>query len=248
MQGIVAVILAAGKSTRMEAKKSKLLFRIHNKPVIQYVANACKKIGLKEIIVVVGFNSVEIKKILGDRFQYALQEPQLGTGHALLQVTKSCAAWLNSYKGNLVVLPGDAPFITPVIIKKLINHHNRTGATATLITAVFENPPSYGRVIRNIHGKIMKIIEEKDATPTEKLVREVCTSHYCFNAPKVLSLLPKIKTNNCKKEYYLTDIIEILSKQGEKISALQIKESVALKGINTKTDLYEMRKIHNRHS
>lgn len=239
MNDITAVILAAGRSRRMQSKKSKLLFRLHGKPVICHVTGACLKSGIKNIILVIGANAPEIKKAAGPRFKYALQENPAGTGHALIQARNQL---LMDYPGDILVMPGDAPFITDTIIKALIRQHRRHHASATLLTTIFDNPPPYGRVLRNRRGNINRIVEEKDATPKEKTVKEVATSHYCFRAPAVLPLLDKISNHNTQREYYLTDIVGILAKSGKKVRALPIKDSMALFGINTKMDLQQAKK------
>jgi bifunctional UDP-N-acetylglucosamine pyrophosphorylase/glucosamine-1-phosphate N-acetyltransferase len=238
-RNVCAVVLAAGKSTRMKSAKSKLLFRIKGKPVIKYVADACLKSGIKSVVPVVGFNAQKIKDVLGNKFEYALQREQLGTGHALLEAKRQL---LNNYNGDIILLPGDAPFITPAIIRNLIKQHQKKGSDATILTVIFKNPLPYGRIIRNKQGRVTRIIEEKDASPAERLIKEVSTSHYCFKAEKVLPLLSKIRNNNVKKEYYLTDIIELLYKRGGKIDTIPVRDPLVLFGINTRSDLNKARK------
>ena len=237
---VTVAILSAGKSTRMQAKKSKLLFKLHGKPVVCHVTDACRNAGIKDIILIVGHNADEIKRATGNKFKYALQDPPLGTGHAVMCARNQL---LNDYDGAVVVLTGDAPFITPQVIRNLIQHHEENKAAATLLTTVFENPPPYGRVIRNRQGKVLRIVEDKDASESERAIKEVTTSHYCFDARQVLPLLDKISNHNAKQEYYLTDIVAILAKHKKKIVTLPVENPLLLVGINTRTDLQEAKKI-----
>lgn len=239
MREIRAVILAAGKGTRMKSGLSKMVHDIMGKPVVEYVADACRNVGIETIYVIVGSGAEQVKKALGSDYQYVLQEPQLGTGHALMQV----CPLLENYRGDLLVLVGDSPFITPDVLNKLITKHRASDAASTFITAIFEQPPPYGRIVRDNNGKVLKIIEEKDATPQEKAIKEVNTAHYCFKAEIVLPLLSEISNDNVKQEYYLTDIVEILTNNNHSVETLQETDSRLVFGINNRMDMAEAFKI-----
>ena len=230
---VKAVILAAGKGTRMKADIPKVLHRIFGKPIVQYVAEACSNAGIEDIYIVVGFGADLIKQTLGSRYKYVLQEQQLGTAHAL----QMAVPYLKDYQGDLLVLVGDSPFITSEVLQQLITKHQHSNAAATFITTEYENTPPYGRVIRDNTGNVITVIEEKNALPEIKKIKEVLTSHYCFSSSVVLPLLSKIQKDPEKQEYYLTDIIEILINERYTVETVKIKDSRLVFGINDLQDL-----------
>ncbi len=233
IQKSIAVILAAGKGTRMKSNINKLLHEISGKPLVKYIADTAVEAGIEKNILVVGKNKNEIKRELGDNFEYAVQNEPLGTGHAF----GSAKSFLKGFTGDVCVLSGDAPFLTAKIIRNLIQKHRKTKSDATIITTIFPETPPYGRIIRDSTGKIIRIVEAKDATLNELKIREVNTSHYCFKADVVLPLLSEIKSKNVQKEYYLTDIIEILAIRKYKIENLQVDDYHVVIGINNREDL-----------
>ncbi|MCD6117053.1 NTP transferase domain-containing protein [bacterium] len=229
----IAVILAAGKGTRMKTTLPKVLHPLLGKPLVLYVTKAVKNAGIDDIILVVGYKSEMVINELGTDYRYVLQKQQLGTGHALMIASEE----LKEFHGDLLVLVGDAPFLTPDIIKKLVLRHRETGASATMMTAIMDPPPAYGRIVRDKDGKVIRIVEERDATPEEKKITEVNTSHYCFRSEDVLPLLNSLGTNNDQGEYYLTDIIEFLTGKGALVETLPETDPDVLKGINSQEDL-----------
>ena len=235
--GLASVVLAAGKSTRMKAGTNKVLLPILGKPMIRYQLEALRAAGIEKVFLIVGFQAEQVKAQLGSEVDYVLQAEQKGTGHALIHARKK----LLSLGPNLdvVVTVGDNPYLTSQILKDLIHLHSRSGASATIVTAVFETPPPYGRVIRDGRGRVLKVVEEFDATPDEKLIREVHVSIYCFRASVVLPLLDEIRNDNVKKEYYLTDIIGILAGHGHRVETLPSGDLRITLGINTPEDLAE---------
>lgn len=239
MKNTASVILAGGKGTRMKSGLNKLLHEISGKPLVKYVADTVIETGIEKNIIVIGKNSEEIKKELGKKFEYVVQEEPRGTGHALTLAKPL----LKGFYGDLCVLVGDAPFLTPEIVKNLIHKHRQSSADATLITTMFPKTPPYGRVVRDSTGTILRIVEAKDATPDELKIREVNTSHYCFKAEVVLPLLSEIKNDNVQKEYYLTDIFEILSRHKKKIDNLLVEDYHIVLGINTREDFASALKL-----
>jgi len=183
IQNTASVILAAGKGTRMKSGINKLLHEISGKPLVRYVADTVMEAGIEKNILVIGENGNEIKDELGDKFQYAFQDKPLGTGHAFGVAKK----FLKGFSGDVCVFSSDAPFLTAKIVRNLINKHRNTRADATLITTIFPETPPYGRIVRDSTGKIIRIVEAKDATNKELKIREVNTSHYCFKAPVAYS-------------------------------------------------------------
>lgn len=243
---ITGIVLAAGKSTRMKSPfpdvlrgRSKLSLELAGKPIIKYVTDVLLESGFKRIIVIVNHDAERLKQILGDSFEYVSQKELLGTGHALMQVRD----YLANYVGDIFVTVGDSPFLTSQIIKTLTNKHCHSKAAATLLTAVYDNPPEYGRIIRDKNGALLKIVETKDATPEQLEIKEVNTSHYYFKAEIVLPLLSELKNDNAEREYYLPDIIEILLKCDYKVETICAEDSTVGLAVNTQEQFVEAEKI-----
>lgn len=231
----LAVILAAGKGTRMKSELPKVLHPLMGIPLIRYVTEACKKACVRDTALVIGHQANRVRSVMGDQFTYVEQEEQLGTGHAVMV----CRDALKKFKGDLLVLAGDTPFLTGQILKKLIQKHQKTGAAATLMTAVMDPPLAYGRILRDAKGGVQRIVEARDASSEEKNIKEVNTSHYCFQAEKLFSCLDRLSTDNDQGEYYLTDIIEMLVKDGERVESLTSHDPAVLMGINSRAHLAE---------
>lgn len=233
---IKAVVLAAGKSTRMKSSLSKVLHPILGREIIRYLLDSLRECGLddSDIVIVVGDNQGEIEKALGSGFLYARQREQLGTAHALLSASAQVAA----HDGGLLVLVGDNPYITAAELQRLIAGHKRSQSACTLISAVFPGAvPPFGRIVRDAQGRVERIVEEKDASPAERDIREVNASIYLFDNPIVFPLLSRIGNNNAKKEYYLTDIVAILRQRELTVEALTARDPDLAIGINDRRDL-----------
>lgn len=230
-----AVILAAGKGVRMRSKLPKVLHPLMGKPLVSYVIESCKRIRSDRILIVVGYQADRVREKLGADFEYVEQSRQLGTGHALMMAVEK----LKGFRGNLLVLAGDTPFLTGEILKRLVKRHQQTGAAATMMTTIMDPPLTYGRIVRNATGGLLRIVEERDATPDEKKIKEINTSHYIFQTEKVLPLLSKLGTGNDQGEYYLTDIIEMLVKRNELVETLTSDDPSVLMGINNRKHLAE---------
>jgi bifunctional UDP-N-acetylglucosamine pyrophosphorylase/glucosamine-1-phosphate N-acetyltransferase len=225
-------ILAAGEGIRMNSNIPKVLHKVYKKPLISYVLEAVKRLNIDNIITVVGYKSKQVEEKVEKDSKVIKQQRLLGTADALKQATNK----IKSKKGHTLVLYGDTPLIKPETLAKLIKHHINSKASCTLLTSIVKNPYGYGRVLRNNNNKIKKIIEEKEASLYEKVIEEVNTGIYCFSN-EVFKYLDKIKSDNTKKEYYLTDIVEVLSKEGKRIESLQADDSEETIGINTRKDL-----------
>jgi bifunctional UDP-N-acetylglucosamine pyrophosphorylase/glucosamine-1-phosphate N-acetyltransferase len=242
---IKAVVLAAGKSTRMKSEKTKVLHKILGKEIINYLLDSLVACGIAEqdIIVVVGDNHAEIAGAVKRNVAYALQQEKLGTAHALLAAGENIAG----HDGELLVVVGDNPYITADALQKLIAHHHQGRAQCTFISAVFPgNPPPYGRVIRNEQGEVQGIVEEKDASPGQREICEVNASIYLFDNQVVFPRLAQIDNRNLKKEFYLTDIIAILQRENFKVEAIQADDRDIAIGINNRQDLQEAHDKFNR--
>jgi bifunctional UDP-N-acetylglucosamine pyrophosphorylase/glucosamine-1-phosphate N-acetyltransferase len=231
--GTAAVILAAGKGTRMKTDAVKVLVPLRGKPMVRHVIEACRGAGVGRVILVIGYKADEVRAVVGGDVEYVDQNEQLGTGHAL----RIAAPSLRGLEGDLLVLPGDTPFLTPDFLGGLLAAHRASGADATLAAVVWDEPPPYGRIVREASGRILRIVEEWDATPEVRAIKETCTSHYVFKTGVVLPLLAEIGNDNVKGEYYLTDIVEILAKHGRRVEAFQVDDPQLVLGINTLEDL-----------
>jgi bifunctional UDP-N-acetylglucosamine pyrophosphorylase/glucosamine-1-phosphate N-acetyltransferase len=233
---IKAVVLAAGKSLRMKSEKTKVLHKILGKEIINYLLDSLVACGIAEqdIIIVVGDNRAEIADAVKRNVSYAIQQEQLGTAHALLAAQK----YIAGHDGELLVVVGDNPYITAGALQKLIASHRQGRAQCTFFSAVFPgSPPPYGRVMRDEQGEVRGIVEEKDASPKQRQIREVNAALYLFDNRSVFPLLARIGNRNAKKEYYLTDIITILQRENFKVQAVQADDCAIAIGINNRQDL-----------
>lgn len=238
-ENIITLIMAAGKGTRMKSKKSKLVQKIYGKELVKRVVELAEKIGSSEIIAVVGYLREQVEAVLENRVKYAYQEELLGTGHAVMQAER----YLKGKKGKAVILYGDVPIIRPETLKNLINKSVTGKEYATVLTAIYENPTGYGRIIRDEGGSIKEIVEEKDATPEQKQIKEINSGIYCFDIEALLDAIHKITPNNAQGEYYLTDVIRIMNEQGLKTGAMIVEDNTEILGVNDRSQLELLTKV-----
>ncbi|MBF8808677.1 MAG: bifunctional UDP-N-acetylglucosamine diphosphorylase/glucosamine-1-phosphate N-acetyltransferase GlmU [Enterococcus lacertideformus] len=233
MDGRYAIILAAGKGTRMKSKLYKVLHPVSGKPMVEHIINRVSETNPDQIITIVGHGAEQVKAQLGERSEYALQADQLGTGHAVLQA----ASFLEGKEGTTLVISGDTPLLTTETLNNLFEYHQGKNASATILTAQAEDPTGYGRIIRDHVGIVEKIVEQKDTTPEEALVQEINTGTYCFDNRALFEALNKVGTDNAQGEYYLTDIIEILKAAGKTVAAFQTEDFDESMGVNDRIAL-----------
>lgn len=238
-QDIVAVILAAGKGTRMKSNKSKLVHKIYGKELVKRVVETAKKSDIEDVIAVVGYKREQVQLVLGDSVKYAYQEEMLGTGHAVLQAEE----YLKNKNGKVVVLNGDVPIIRPETIKNLIQKSIDNKEYATLLTAIYNNPTGYGRIVRDIGGNIEEIVEEKDASEEQRKIQEINAGIYCFDIQELLKALKELKPNNAQGELYLTDVVKIMNQKGLKTGAVIIKDNTEILGVNDRMQLELLTKV-----
>jgi bifunctional UDP-N-acetylglucosamine pyrophosphorylase/glucosamine-1-phosphate N-acetyltransferase len=214
-----AIILAAGKSTRMKSARPKPLHEVCGRPMLEYVLRACFDADCSRVIVVVGHGKDEIISQFGDdgRIQWVEQTEQLGTGHA----ARMCEGILKEHDSDVFVLTGDGPLIRGEVLRTLLHAHREENAAASMATAVLDDPTGYGRIVRDEAGDFVEIIEQADATPQQRDIREVFPSYYCIRSDDLTFALSKLTNENAKREYYLTDIYSILRKAGKKVLAVQ---------------------------
>ena len=240
-----SVILAAGKGTRMKSETSKVLHSIFDKTLLGYVIDAVNGTNYAdENFIIVGHQAEKVSEFVGENYKNAktvLQSPQLGTGHAVSMVVP----YLSSYEGEVIILCGDTPLITSETLKEFVDYHRKTSSDITVMSAIFDNPTNYGRIIR-AENAVEAIVEEKDATPAQKVIKEINAGIYCINWQKVMPAFSELKTNNAQGEYYLTDIIKWGRENNLKVNAFTIKNNEEIFGINSKFNLAEASKMLNK--
>ncbi|MCI1881005.1 MAG: bifunctional UDP-N-acetylglucosamine diphosphorylase/glucosamine-1-phosphate N-acetyltransferase GlmU [Sporolactobacillus sp.] len=243
MSNRYAVVLAAGKGTRMKSKLYKVLHPVCGKPMIRYVVDEIRKARFSKAFVIIGYGADDVRSCVGSDAECVLQKQQLGTAHAVLQA----APQLDDKDGTTVVLYGDTPLITAETIEKLINFQEKNQAAAAVLTADLDNPAGYGRVIRfSGSGDLAGIIEDKDATDEEKKIKEINTGIYSFNNRLLFEMLRRVGNNNAQGEYYLPDVIGLLIKDGKKVLACRTRHVEETVGVNDRIQLAEAEKLMRR--
>lgn len=236
-----AVILAAGRGTRMKSDLPKVVFEVGGRAMVCAVVDACREAGVGRVIVVVGHRQELVREALkGYDVEYAVQDQQLGTGHAVL-----CAEGVfGKPVGDALVLCGDGPLIRAKTIRELVQRHRETGASATLATAVIDDPTGYGRIVRDANRRFVAIVEHKNCTSEQLKVREVNPSYYCFNAADLFRALHDVKRNPVSGEYYVTDVPELLLKAGKGVEVIEAVPPEDILSINTPEDLAKVDAIY----
>jgi bifunctional UDP-N-acetylglucosamine pyrophosphorylase/glucosamine-1-phosphate N-acetyltransferase len=240
MADIHLVILAAGKGTRMKSAESKVLHRAGGFRLIEHVLRAASTLDAKSTTVIVGHMADQVREVLGKRLGlgFALQEPQLGTGHALLQAEPH----LRGASGTVVLLSGDVPLLRPATLRALVATHERTGAAATVLTARVADPHGYGRIVRH-DGAITAIVEHKDATPAEREIDEINSGIYAFALEPLFAALATIGSTNAQGEYYLPDLVRIYRERGLRVETVLLEDSREILGVNSRRELADVTAI-----
>lgn len=234
-----AIILAAGKGTRMKSSLYKVLHKVCGKSMVEHVVTQVEKSGADKIVTIVGYGADDVKALLQDRVHYALQKEQLGTGHAV----KQAKTLLAGQEGVTIVLCGDTPLMTESTIQEAMHFHHSQKAKATIITAIAAEPTGYGRVVRDENGHVIKNVEHKDATPEELAITEINTGTYVFDNELLFEVLEEVTNDNAQGEYYLPDVIEILKKRGEIVTAYQMADFSESLGVNDRVALAQAQKL-----
>ena len=240
MKKLATIILAAGKGVRMKSDKPKVVFEFAGKPMIKRVVETAQKIESDIITIVVGYKKDMIIDIIPktEKIKFIEQKEQNGTGHAVM-VTENV---FKDFDGNIFILCGDVPLLRTETLQKMLTKHKETNAACTVLTAIMDDALKYGRIIRKKNGNVLKIIEFKDATENEKLIKEINTGIYCFDAKNLFSALQKVTNNNQQKEYYLTDTLEILNNDNKLVTSVLLDDMIEASGVNSKEQLNNLEK------
>ncbi len=236
----IALILAAGKGKRMNSDLPKALHKLNGRYMIDYVIDSARKAGIHRQILVVGHQAEQVRQALADRkVEFVLQADQLGTGHAVMMAETLLAG----FRGDLVVLCGDMPLVKPETIARLLEKRSQINAAAVVLTAILDDPGSYGRIVRGRGGYVKAIVEYRDADESIKSIKEVNTGAYCFDWSELRPLLGRLEDNNDQKEYYLTDTVALMVGDGKRVGAATVSEPSEGMGINSIQQLGEIEKI-----
>lgn len=233
MSNRYAIILAAGKGTRMKSKLYKVLHKVCDRTMVELVLDSIENLNMSEVVTVVGHGAELVKEAVGNRSKFALQAEQLGTGHAV----KMAKEILSEKKGTTIVMYGDTPLIKEETVNAMLDHHENTQAKATVLTSFADNPFAYGRIIRDKENKLVKIVEEKDATDEEKKIKEINSGIYCFDNELLFEMLELLKNDNKQGEYYLPDVLGLINERQEKIETYICSDFDETFGVNDRVAL-----------
>jgi bifunctional UDP-N-acetylglucosamine pyrophosphorylase/glucosamine-1-phosphate N-acetyltransferase len=237
------VILAAGKGTRMKSARPKVLHRASGLPLIEYVLRAAGAVAPAKTVIIVGHQAEEVRQAVADRpgLRFAVQEPQLGTGHALLQAEPE----LRDARGTLVMLSGDVPLLKGDTVAALVRTHRSQSAAATVLTARVQDPDGYGRIVRQ-DGRIAAIVEHKDASAEERRIDEINSGIYAFDLAPLFGALKEIGPANAQQEYYLPDLVRIYRAGGLAVETVTVEDPREVLGVNSRKELADVAALINR--
>ncbi len=245
-RNLAVVIMAAGKGTRMNnPDMAKVMYTINGKPMVEHVVDLALRLGAQRIVVIVGWQKDSVinhlANVFGESVECVEQNPQLGTGHAVMQAEPA----LRDFDGDVLVLSGDVPMLSYATTRSLIEFHRHNNADATVLTAVLDDATGYGRILRDADGNVTAIVEHKDATEEQRSIKEINSGIYVFDAGMLFEGLRHITPNNVQKEYYLTDVFRYFWKRRLKVSAVAAPNPMEIAGINTVAQLEAVRKVMN---
>lgn len=225
-----AIVLAAGKGTRMHSELPKVLHKILEVPMVEFIVHHLQEAGAEKIITITGYGHAQVEKVLAGQCDFALQEPQLGTGHAVMQ-----AKQLENEDGATIVINGDAPVIQTDTLVSL--YEGVKNADMAILTTILDEAASYGRIVRNRQGQVLKVVEAKDASEKEKEIHEINTGIYAFQNKALFAGLKELTADNVQHEYYITDLVEIFLKKGLQVKAIIAPDPNEVQGVNDPVEL-----------
>ena len=234
-----SIILAAGMGTRMKSDMPKVTHKVCGKELLSWVIDASVAAGADDVVAIIGHKADMVRPVIEDRAKIAIQSEQRGTGHAVMQAKE----YIRAAKDCVVVLNGDTPLVCADTIKAAVDYHKSQGNSATVITAELSDATGYGRIVRGADGSVLKIVEQKDATDSEKAIREINSGMYVFDSDALVFALDKLTPNNAQGEYYLTDTLEILRNSSKKIGGYRLEDNDEIRGINDRVQLSEAEAI-----
>jgi len=245
-----AIVMAAGKGTRMKSSLPKVMHPVGGRPMVMQVVDACLGAGCRRVVAVVGYQQELVRGALagyGDKVAFAVQAEQLGTGHAV-KCTESLLSGPDAPR-EVFILAGDGPLIRPETLTKVLERHRSTGAAATLATSVIDDPTGYGRIVRDSAGRFVSIVEHKNCTPAQLAIREVNPSYYCFDTRALFAALADLKPNAASGEYYITDVPAKLMAAGQRVEVIEAVPPEDVLSINTPEELAKVDAIYRaRHA
>ncbi|MBY0587322.1 NTP transferase domain-containing protein [bacterium] len=237
----VAIVMAAGKSTRMKSERPKVLHELCGKPVLGYVLDALTQAGVERKIVIVGYQAELVKETFGKEpgVEFAVQTEQLGTGHAVMMAEPA----LRNHTGSVIVIAGDQPLIRSRLVADILRRRDETSAHAMIGTAIVPDPFGLGRILRDQNGNFIGVVEQKDASPEQALIKEINFSFYCFDGKELFGAIKRVRPENAQKEYYITDVPGILRADGKRIVAEPLANEVDMFGINHRGHLAQAHRL-----
>ncbi|MDW8797154.1 bifunctional UDP-N-acetylglucosamine diphosphorylase/glucosamine-1-phosphate N-acetyltransferase GlmU [Staphylococcus pseudoxylosus] len=237
-----AIVLAAGKGTRMKSKKYKVLHDVAGKSMIEHVVDNVKQSGVEQLVTIVGHGAQNVKETLGDASLYSFQEEQLGTAHAV----KMASEHLKDKQGTTLVVCGDTPLITAATLKSMVEHHENAKAQATVLSATAENPYGYGRILRDSAQRLTKIVEQKDASETERQINEISSGIFAFDNQVLFEKLELVRNENAQKEYYLPDVLSLILDDKGNVEIYHTDDFEEIMGVNDRVMLSEAEKAFKK--
>ncbi len=241
MRDVSAIVLGAGKSTRMGGDLPKVLHPLCGRPMLDYVLEACYEVGVEKIKVVVGHQKDRIIEAFGrdERIEWVEQSPQLGTGHAVMV----CEQSLQQFDGDVLVIAGDMPLVRGKTLRRLLEVHRSAGAVVSLASSQLDDPTGYGRIVRDGRDRFVGIVEDHDCTEQQRGIREVNISYYCFDSRALFRTLQRVKPDNAKGEYYITDVVRLLVADGGQSAILPDVPPEDALGVNSPEQLRMVERV-----
>lgn len=239
MSKLKAVILAAGQGTRMKSKMPKVIHKVLDKSMVEYAISAAREAGADEICIVVGHGADQVKAAINEDVTFVTQDKQLGTGHAV-----KCAKNFIGLEGQTLILFGDTPLITGSTLNNLVKHHRENNNGVTVLSTVVEDSTGYGRIVRDANGNFVKSVEHKDATKSEREIKEINSGMYVYDSALLFETLDLINNNNAQGEYYLPDTLTIIKNMGERnVDAMITEDFEEIMGVNSRRQLADATKV-----